>query len=148
MAEEVERTALAGEHRPQRTGHLADLGAGRDEGAVVEEPLHLHRGIDLREDLVCTSGAREHAVGARHDVGAGASVGRDERGGEVTEGADVLGQRVATSARTTCTGASNEPAGLLAGALIGVALPPRSRGGAAPASGTKPGSSSSPANTR
>ena len=92
VAEEVERAALAGEHRPQRTGHLADLGPGRDRVAVVEEPLHLHRGIDLREHLVGARGTREHAFGARHHVDRRARVGRDERGREVTEGPDVFGQ--------------------------------------------------------
>ena len=51
------------------------------------------RGIELGEHLVGARGAREHAVGARDHVDRRARVGGDERGGEVTERPDVLGQR-------------------------------------------------------
>ena len=50
-------------------------------------------GSSCANTSVGARGARDHAVGARHDVDGRGGVGGDERGGEVTERPDVLGQR-------------------------------------------------------
>ena len=41
---------------------------GADHVAVVDEPAHLHRRVELREHLVAQRGAGDHAVGPRDDV--------------------------------------------------------------------------------
>ncbi len=93
VAEEVERRALARQDRPQPTGHLTDLGAWPDVPAVVDEPAHGDRVVELREHLGRARGTGDHTVGARDDRCARDRIGGHERGGEVAERTEVFGER-------------------------------------------------------
>ena len=88
-----ERGALAGEDRRQRPADRAERRARRGRGAVDPRPDDLHRGVELCEDLGGAGRAGDDPRLARDEVGRGRRVGREQRGGEVAQRGEVLGQR-------------------------------------------------------
>ena len=69
------------------------LVAGPTRVAVVDQPLDAHRPVELGKHLGRARGAGDDAVGAGHDIDGGIRISRDEGRGQVTERADVLGER-------------------------------------------------------
>ena len=93
VAQEVQRRALAGEDRPQRTFEPTDRLTLHDRRTVGLGPRDAHGRIELRERLGGARDAGEHTGGARDEVGDGAIVVRQQRGAQVAQRTDVVGDR-------------------------------------------------------
>ncbi len=78
VAGEVQRRALGGEDGGKRARHPGGHRAGRQVGAVGEQPLDAHRLVDLGEGLVHTGPPGEDARGPRRQDGGGPGLGRHQ----------------------------------------------------------------------
>jgi hypothetical protein len=76
----------------ERAGHRGDGGAGVDAVTVVVRPRHLHPLIDLGERLSGARRAGQDAGGPARERGLDRGVGGDQRGAEVAERRQVLGE--------------------------------------------------------
>ncbi len=93
VPEEVEGGPLAGEDRAQPAPHRGHRLPDSDSRPVGEVPGDLDRRVELGIGLLHAALARHHAGGPGHDGHRGPRVGGDERGRQVTEGQQVLGER-------------------------------------------------------
>ena len=95
VAEQVEGGALGRQQRGQRAGGHGHHGAGGQAGAVVGVPGDGQRRVDLVEHLLGGGAPGQHAAGPGHDLGVGRQALGQQRGGDVAQRLEVLGQGAA-----------------------------------------------------
>jgi hypothetical protein len=89
--QEVERGALAAQHRARRPGDLEDDITGAQRLAIGGVPGELHRRVEAAEDLIDPGDPAQHGRLARDDPAAHALRRGHQRRGDIAP-ADILGE--------------------------------------------------------